>query len=236
MVEMYARIAEALLVTIVLSVFNCRADSWMNKSDVLISDLFTPQYQKLTRPCVDGKPTLIKLYFLPVYMISLNEENQLLSLTANFFLTWQDPRLTWDTTKQPIITQIHVPQSKIWHPSVTISNSISKTEENGFDENPVLIFGDSGAVNWEFTNSLTTLCDIDIAYYPFDTQKCDIQVNFRPLTKHEVEPASVPIPEHIFDVGGAWKLINTACLHVSSDLKGDSFVYQIYFQRRTTFR
>ena len=45
----------------------------------------------------------------------------------------------------------------------------------------------TGVVSWELPQIFSVFCDVDITYYPFDTQSCTIEVVSWGLTTDELE-------------------------------------------------
>ena len=45
----------------------------------------------------------------------------------------------------------------------------------------------TGRIRWSFGGILTTSCDIDLTYYPFDEQMCDIELESWQYEQHKVQ-------------------------------------------------
>lgn len=140
----------------------------------LTKQLFeTNAYDNTLRPANDQmSPTDLKVSF---YLSSLNKLDELeekLITTAYLTLEWQDEFLTWDLTSFPV-PRITIPQNKVWKPDFVLKNGFTEFKElGGSFYNDLLSF--DGTVMWKPYQVFESQCSIDVTYFPFDTQTCEI--------------------------------------------------------------
>ena len=199
-------------------------------------------YDAQIRPGINETKTDIGIMITPIYLIDLDEMSQVLSMEAMFAVGWNDDRCTWDKDKE-VLDNIHVHQENIWLPSMEITNGMGVTnDENGRDKNVIKLIH-TGTITWIFRKTVIILCDIDITLYPFDTQMCEIVLDFVPYTTDDlgVGPFShkTPIDLKYFNVGGKWTLERDACLFVTRTTPYNKsynlMTYRFYFRRRNRF-
>lgn len=140
----------------------------------LTKQLFeTNAYDNTLRPANDQmSPTDLKVSF---YLSSLNKLDELeekLITTAYLTLEWKDEFLTWDLTSFPV-PRITIPQSKVWKPDFVLKNGFTEFKELGGSFYNVLLSFD-GTIMWKPYQVFESQCSIDVTYFPFDTQTCEI--------------------------------------------------------------
>lgn len=141
----------------------------------LTKQLFeTNAYDNTLRPANDQmSPTDLKVSF---YLSSLNKLDELeekLITTAYLTLEWKDEFLTWDLTSFPV-PRITIPQSKVWKPDFVLKNGFTEFKELGGSFYNVLLSFD-GTIMWKPYQVFESQCSIDVTYFPFDTQTCEIE-------------------------------------------------------------
>jgi len=80
-----------------------------------------------------------------------------------------------------------------------------------FDRIRVLLHSD-GLLHWEPGGIFRTTCDINIAYFPFDSQRCPLVIGAYSYhsTRMNISNASRVISTHDFRVNGEWHIISTS--------------------------
>ncbi|KAK3741136.1 hypothetical protein RRG08_042503 [Elysia crispata] len=161
--------------------------------NTLTTNLFM-NYEKRTRPSTAGSATAVYMIFEPSSIMSLDESEQVLYTYATLKCQWDDDTLSWDPSNYSGITNFLWPQDDVWLPDLVITNSVKDARRLGFKEMPVRVES-SGAVAWFPSMILATSCDMDITYYPFDTQKCNIILSTTMSTYEEISilPKGEPI-------------------------------------------
>ena len=80
-----------------------------------------------------------------------------------------------------------------------------------FDRIRVLLHS-NGLLHWEPGGIFRTTCDINIAYFPFDSQRCPMLIGAYSYhsTRMNITNASRVISTHDFRVNGEWHIISTS--------------------------
>ena len=117
---------------------------------------------------IQVRVTVAKLY-------ELNMKDQSITVLANLDMTWNDTFLKWNPSDYDNVLKFQVPTSKVWFPDLAIYNSNENTQDIGQDSHKVEILN-SGLLRYWGYKIFTYECKIDITWYPFDTQKCSMDI------------------------------------------------------------
>ncbi|KAI1730908.1 neurotransmitter-gated ion-channel transmembrane region domain-containing protein [Ditylenchus destructor] len=88
-------------------------------------------------------------------------------------MQWIDYKLNWDPDKFNNIKKLHIPSDQIWIPDIILYN-------NADGEPHISIMSDAivyhtGLVVWKPPSIYKSFCTIDIEYFPFDKQSCQMK-------------------------------------------------------------
>ena len=142
---------------------------------ILHSDLFQ-DYNKGIRPIdkqVDVLNISISYYF--ERLVDIDEIQESVTSIALLEMKWTDDSLKWNSSAYNGIKFTFVPQSHIWKPDLILANAAQKISEMGL---PAYYVGINyeGLIHWDVFDIFTSRCSLDLTYYPFDTQTCNIEL------------------------------------------------------------
>uniref|UniRef100_A0AC35FNW9 Uncharacterized protein n=1 Tax=Panagrolaimus sp. PS1159 TaxID=55785 RepID=A0AC35FNW9_9BILA len=88
-------------------------------------------------------------------------------------MQWTDAKLTWDPMKYGNITSLHIPSDIIWIPDIVLYN-------NAAGDPDITIFTDAlvlhtGRVHWNPPAIYKSFCPIDVTWFPYDEQSCEMK-------------------------------------------------------------
>ncbi|XP_005110670.3 acetylcholine receptor subunit beta [Aplysia californica] len=100
--------------------------------------------------------------------------------------TWTDSRLTWTPATYGGIQDFYDTELVLWRPQIIVDNDVANL---GILESDKLLIraASTGAMTWEPPGIFETHCDVDITFYPFDTQICIVEVTSWAYTVTEVD-------------------------------------------------
>ena len=87
-------------------------------------------------------------------------------------MAWTDHNLKWNSSEVNNITEIRVKPDMIWAPDVVLINSASEEFDPTFKTN-IIVYSDGTCV-YIPPGIFQTTCTIDITWFPFDDQSCNI--------------------------------------------------------------
>ncbi|XP_048745960.2 neuronal acetylcholine receptor subunit beta-3-like [Ostrea edulis] len=177
----------------------------------LINDIFT-NYSSKVRPVINQRdPLSLDVSF---YLSSINEVDEVkgkLVTTGCLSLTWTDELLRWTPADYNGTDIIFIPQNDIWKPDLVLKNGFKKFEELGGSFYYLSVFHD-GTVAWLPFNVFESRCSMDITYFPFDKQTCDIKFLTwsHYIDQIDIQRSSDGIQFYEYEVNGVWDLIDTS--------------------------
>ncbi|CAG2205653.1 CHRNA6 [Mytilus edulis] len=142
----------------------------------------------------------------------------------NLFKVWNDSRLAWTKSSYGNVEYIYVPEDVVWHPELIVQNSVLELRKNLGAEKTVRIQYD-GEVRWEPPAVLSTSCDMDVTYFPYDSQICEIELaswGF-PADAVNLTFSKTHINLEDYRPDGEWDLITTS--QYPSELIEDDLVF-----------
>lgn len=99
-------------------------------------------------------------------------KNQVLSLNVKIQHKWQDCKLHWDPDDYQGISQIAFSSDKIWKPDTSLMTADNPVLELS---SGVVVLRYDGTVEWTTITTLKSYCPVDLLYYPFDIQRCQLK-------------------------------------------------------------
>ncbi|XP_060557078.1 acetylcholine receptor subunit delta-like [Ruditapes philippinarum] len=155
-------------------------------------DLFVKQgYSTVIRPVYNT--SIVTDVSLSLHLKSLNsfdEVSGILSLNAYMFITWYDAFLTWDSPDYDSISLARWPQD----PSILLKNAAD------------------GTIDWSPMEIFESSCPVDMTYFPYDIQTCELQFMSWSYTDDSVQLYTNRI-EYVdledFTPNPQWEIIST---------------------------
>ena len=190
------------------------------------------QYDNTIRPRHYLKdPVDVNLTFVASTVLRLDTTKQTISVSGYFKLVWKDELLTWNKFDEGKTDVIYVRLSKIWYPRLTLKNA-PDTYILGHIEDTVQI-SDDGLVRWSPSGKLTFQCDSNVRYYPFDKQRCVMQI-YASETSSGVTIAVEGIDLSEYERNGEWFLESTSA-HSIPQQTVPTVDIEFVLKRRTEF-
>ncbi|GFR89970.1 neuronal acetylcholine receptor subunit alpha-9-like precursor [Elysia marginata] len=142
----------------------------------LYLDLFK-SYNMESRPVKNASHSVSVTFALGLnQLLDLDEKNQVLTTSVWIYEEWQDEMLTWSPNEYDGQSALMIPSSSIWLPDIFIFNTAGPNM-NGFvnvNGSKVAIRYD-GNVKWMVPLMVASACAVDVTYFPYDRQSCEIK-------------------------------------------------------------
>ncbi|GFS05837.1 neuronal acetylcholine receptor subunit alpha-7 [Elysia marginata] len=164
-------------------------------------------------------------------LLVVDEVRQSISLNLLIGLHWTDEIRKWNATRYGGLTAVDVTTDDIWIPKLLNGNSVSKRDTFGTDYAPLSILN-SGRVVHLPGGILHTSCLLDMTYYPFDSQRCNIQL-FSGSTARFVTlaAASAKLDKESYIENPEWDLLSTS-LEVGEVQSTSVAEFEIHIRRK----
>ncbi|CAG5135078.1 unnamed protein product, partial [Candidula unifasciata] len=154
-------------------------DAEMDESDIhqkrLYHDLFVGKsYNNLIRPVINTNDSLQINFTLALSaIINVDSKNQVMITNVWLQIYWHDYQLQWNSSDYGGIEQIKVDHASVWVPDIVLFNNADGNFEVSYKSNVVL--SASGDVYFVPPAIYTSSCNIDVKYFPFDQQNCEMK-------------------------------------------------------------
>ncbi|KAJ8382639.1 hypothetical protein SKAU_G00034170 [Synaphobranchus kaupii] len=163
-------------------------------------------YNRLERPVSnDSAPILVELGMALLQIIDVDEKNQVLISNVWLQLYWTDVYLSWNPDSYPGVQTLRFPSNQVWVPDILLYNSADERFDATFHTN--VLVNASGYCQYIPPGILKSTCYIDVRWFPFDVQKCNLK--FGSWTYNgwllDLQMLSVDISTYI--PNGEWDLV-----------------------------
>lgn len=141
----------------------------------LYDKLFSGNYSSEVLPiCEKGGIVNISIDTALRELVEINEKFQTLKLKIWVRLNWTDCNLQWNPSDFNDLDRIYVNYDHIWTPDITLYEGISEFGSMPQVKDYRAEILSEGLVSYNFPSTITTACSIDVTFFPFDIQKCDL--------------------------------------------------------------
>ncbi|XP_066157966.1 neuronal acetylcholine receptor subunit alpha-7 isoform X4 [Euwallacea fornicatus] len=131
-------------------------------------------YNVLERPVAnESEPLEVKFGLTLQQIIDVDEKNQILTTNAWLNLEWTDYNLRWNETEYGGVKDLRITPNKLWKPDVLMYNSADEGFDGTFQTNVVVRH--NGSCLYIPPGIFKSTCKIDITWFPFDDQHCDMK-------------------------------------------------------------
>ncbi|PIO76186.1 Cation transporter family protein, partial [Teladorsagia circumcincta] len=125
-----------------------------------------------------------------IRIIDVDEKNQVLTTNLWLEMKWFDSKLTWDPAKYGGLRTLHIPSDLIWTPDLVLYN-------NAAGDPDITILTDAlvthdGHVFWQPPAIYKSFCPIDVTWFPYDSQKCEMKFGTWTYTGRYVDLKQLP--------------------------------------------
>lgn len=139
----------------------------------LVKTLFDG-YNELIRPVSNmSEKVTVDVQLALHQLINVDEKNQILKSNVWLRMEWHDYQLTWEPAEHAGITVIRMKSEFVWKPDIVLFNNADGKYEVSFKPNVVIY--DTGRVLWIPPAIYKSSCTIDVEYFPFDEQHCEMK-------------------------------------------------------------
>lgn len=139
----------------------------------LSSNTYTSYNKKIFPKVRQTEKLYVSLKFYLIAITSFDEIAGQLQLVGYIDVSWSNELLTWTTATNPI-TELLLPQDNFWKPSLVLSNSVESLEELGHSSYKMRV-KNTGEHTWTVGVVSRTGCPVDVSFYPFDNQTCEVK-------------------------------------------------------------
>lgn len=189
--------------------------SFASPEEGKIIDKILTNYNKLTRPVAryDAKVT-VGIGMALLQIVQVDEKHQIITINARLHNIWSDVALTWDPLENHNITMVHIPANRVWNPDIVLHNTADEqmfqSTRHRSDQN--LNVMSDGMIIFVPAMIIKSTCKMDVTWFPFDSQTCNIQFGSWTYSEREIDlqidnETSDPVDVSEYVANGEWKLV-----------------------------
>uniref|UniRef100_A0A671LUX6 Neuronal acetylcholine receptor subunit alpha-9-like n=1 Tax=Sinocyclocheilus anshuiensis TaxID=1608454 RepID=A0A671LUX6_9TELE len=156
-----------------LSLFHIVFSAQGRFAQKLLNDLME-NYSNALRPVEDTDKALnVTLQITLSQIKDMDERNQVLTTYLWVRQIWHDAYLCWDKDEYDGLEVIRIPGNLVWRPDIVLYNNADEEDSSGPpDTNVVLRY--NGEITWDSPAITKSSCRVDVSYFPFDSQECNL--------------------------------------------------------------
>ncbi|KAK3089310.1 hypothetical protein FSP39_002586 [Pinctada imbricata] len=177
-------------------------------------------------------------------LIDFDDIRGLLHTVGILFLTWNDPRLSWNSSDYEGIKGISCHLRDVWRPEIALLNSVESiaviTREM---EKSTVYISSEGEVHFVTGGIFKTFCNLNVEHFPFDSHECYLLfVLFHDIMSSKVHDEGMDVADPLFnasdiqDRDGKWEYVSLKpCIHSVGKTNFYGAAFPIRLKRRWSF-
>ncbi|TGZ55998.1 hypothetical protein CRM22_010247 [Opisthorchis felineus] len=132
------------------------------------------RYGVIGRPVNDSRIRMVVQYGLQmIQILGLDENKQVLRSNCWTVYRWNDALLQWNTSQYDNITVLRIVPQQIWTPDIKLHNFADERLQE-YREGGLLVHS-NGDILWLQQALFKSTCQVEITYFPFDSQVCMLE-------------------------------------------------------------
>nr|XP_018900425.1 PREDICTED: neuronal acetylcholine receptor subunit alpha-7 [Bemisia tabaci] len=149
-------------------------DSIQGRHERRLLDKLLDSYNVLERPVANESAALLVRFGITLQqIIDVDEKNQILTTNAWLNLEWVDYSLGWNSSDYGGVKDLRITPNRVWKPDILMYNSADEKFDGTFHTN--VLVRNNGTCLYIPPGIFKSTCKIDITWFPFDDQKCDMK-------------------------------------------------------------
>ncbi|CAD5206203.1 unnamed protein product [Bursaphelenchus okinawaensis] len=201
----------------------------------LVIDMFQ-NYNHLIRPtpCHNSSVVFVEFGVAMILLINVDEKNQIMQTNVWLTLKWNDCQFNWNPADYRGLESMRVPVHRVWVPDIVLFNNADGNYEVSYHSNVEVDY--RGNVTWVPPAIYKSSCRIDVEYFPFDEQTCQLIFGSWTYNSDEVKlkwymnKKAVELEDYSYS--GIWDVMQAPGVLVQDKSK---MQFQIVIRRKTLF-
>ncbi|KAM9410279.1 neuronal acetylcholine receptor subunit alpha-7-like [Pholidichthys leucotaenia] len=196
-------------------------------------------YSSLVRPVNnDTQNVTVTLGLSLMQIMDVDEKKQVLTTNMWLQMNWDDQYLQWDPSEYPGVTIMTFPSNLLWKPDILLFNSADERFDAAFPTS--IVVHSSGSCKWIPLGIFKSTCKIDVRWFPFDIQKCELKFGSWSHNGWSVDLKLGRVDLSSYIPNGEWDLVEvpgvrhevfyTCCLEPYIDV-----TFTVVMRRRTLY-
>lgn len=146
----------------------------VHNNKAMLYDKILKNYDNRIIPKCTNDPVNVSIQLALREIVDVYEQLEIIKLQIWIRLSWFDCNLVWNESEYGNTSRIVVPNSDIWIPDLILLDGVDTIANMpNMKQYRALVHSD-GTVQFNFQTVVHTVCHLDIKYYPYDIQMCDL--------------------------------------------------------------
>ncbi|KAM7538052.1 hypothetical protein Aperf_G00000059745 [Anoplocephala perfoliata] len=208
----------------------------------LTNYLFNEQgYNPLIRPVANVSDDLrVDLGLCMIKLIHIDERRQVMKSNVWLPMVWRDYQLTWDPADYGGLKVVRLPHNRVWKPDIVLFNNADGNYEVVWQPN--LLLRHDGSILWMPPAVYESSCAIDVEYFPFDEQECEMKFGSWAFDASRISMGFYSSLKFVdlsdYWRSGTWDLVDVPARienTTSGGVNNTYIIYTIKLRRKTLF-
>ncbi|XP_049631559.1 5-hydroxytryptamine receptor 3C-like [Suncus etruscus] len=196
--------------------------------------------RKAFRPFLNHSiPTQVNVSFTLSAILEVDAHVQLLTSFLWMNLMWDNPFISWDPAECTSVNKLSISAENLWVPDIFI---VEATDVHQAPPGLRAYVSSEGRIKYDVPVRVTSICNLDIFYFPFDQQNCSFTFSSFLYTVESLLLGMdkevweiTDISQNIIQTQGEWELLGiskaTPKMSVGSSLY-DQIIFYVVIRRR----
>lgn len=201
-----------------------------------IMDKILTKYDKLTRPVTKPEVTMpIDIGLVLLQIIDVDEKHQILTINTWLRTYWTDIALVWDPLQYENITVVRLPANRVWSPDILLHYTADEDifQSIRFRSEVNVYIEHNGRVVFVPPMVIKSACKIDVTWFPFDIQSCQVQFGSWTYSVEEIDLRIINNTSEAADTSeytenGKWKLVEFTVKRVIVSYEEKDYILIIF--------
>ncbi|CAC5419968.1 CHRNA7 [Mytilus coruscus] len=148
----------------------------MYDNHVTLHQTLLKNYDPLVTPTKTGSGTVSVSMIMYLQNVErFDESAHTLCSLVSWDVYWKDAHMSWNETEYNGVNSLYMKASTVWMPDIFIINHAVEDQRLEWEDDILQVWS-SGDVIWITMRKLDTICEVNVQAYPFDIQKCHIEL------------------------------------------------------------
>uniref|UniRef100_A0A665WHI5 Neuronal acetylcholine receptor subunit alpha-9-I-like n=1 Tax=Echeneis naucrates TaxID=173247 RepID=A0A665WHI5_ECHNA len=198
----------------------------------LLNDLME-DYSNALRPVEDTDKALnVSLQITLSQIKDMDERNQVLTTYLWIRQVWHDAYLKWEKEDYDDLEMINIPSDLVWKPDIVLYNKADEESSGPSSTNVKLRY--NGEIIWDSPAITKSTCVVDVSYFPFDWQQCNLTFGSWTYNGNQVGDLSDFVENVEWECHGMPAVRNVMMYGCCSDPYTE-ITYTLLLKRRSSF-
>lgn len=207
--------------------------AYLSDSQRLLHDKLV-NYTKVFRPLNNqAKAIDVQLAFSLVSINEFNEREEKLTVCGMLQCRWRDEIFTWNPRDYGGVYYVVIDVGSIWVPHMTLVNPAKEIQRLDEDWHQLYVLN-TGVVYYSIGGMFSVSCPVDVTYYPWDKQFCEIWFMAYGYSNNDVNlvQSRQNVSLSLFSENGAWAVVGSK---TASEPKKSIATFGFYLERKPRF-